>query len=92
VTAIGDVVLGLLFVGLALAILALVMLVRRSRRAPAVAMVAAVLFLPAFIAEQARSFSALNPPAAIEAIEVVQVLVVVVVVGAALWLLRSSEA
>ena len=92
VTAIGDVVLGLLFVGLALAILALVMLVRRSRRAPAVAMVAAVLFLPAFIAEQTRSFSALNPPAAIEAIEVVQVLVVVVVVVAALWLFRSSEA
>src|SRR5260370_3009101 len=86
VTAVGFAVLGLLFSGLALAIVALVLTVRRSDRSPGFAIVAAVLFLPAFIAEQTGNFSALHAPAAIERVEVVHVVVVVIVVGAALWL------
>jgi len=53
VTGLGFAVLGVLFVGLALAIVALVLLFQRSRRAPVVAIVAAILYLPAFVAEQA---------------------------------------
>ena len=51
--SLGFAVLGLLFVGLALAVVALVLLFQRSRRAPVVAIVAAILYLPAFVAEQA---------------------------------------
>src|ERR1700738_4720539 len=82
VTGLGYAVLGLLFVGLALSIVALVLLFRNSRRAPIVAIVAAVLlYLPAFLAEQASLFSALRPPIAIERVEWVQAVVAVVAIG-----------
>jgi hypothetical protein len=90
VTGLGFAVLGLLFVGLALGIVALVLLFRRSRRAPLVAIVAAVLFLPAFVAEQAGLFSALRPPLAIERVEWVQAVVAIIAVGLGFWLLRSG--
>src|ERR1700674_4079092 len=91
VTGLGYAVLGLLFVGLALGIVALVLLFRNSRRAPIVAIVAAVLYLPAFLAEQAGLFSALRPPIAIERVEWVQAVVAVVAIGLGFWLLRSSR-
>jgi hypothetical protein len=69
VTGLGDAVLGLLFLGLALAIVAIILLLRRSPRAPTVAIVAAVLFLPAFLSEQFGLFSARRPPVAIETVE-----------------------
>jgi hypothetical protein len=88
VTGLGFAVLGLLFAGLALAIVAIVLLFRRSRRAPIVAIVAAVLYLPAFLAEQAGLFSALRPPIGIERVEVVQTVIVVIALGLAFWVLR----
>lgn len=91
-TGLGYAVLGLLFIGLALAIVALVLLFRSSRRAPIVAVVAAVLYLPAFLSEQAGLFSALRPPVAIQRVEWVQAAVAVIVIGIAAWLLRSRTA
>jgi hypothetical protein len=91
VTGIGVASLILLFVGLALAFTALVLLVRGSRRSTLVAIAAAVLFLPAFLAEQTGNFSSLRAPAAIEAIEIVQTVVVIAVIGSA-WLLRQKTA
>jgi hypothetical protein len=92
VTGLGLAVLGLLFIGLALGIVALVLLFRRSRRAPMVAIVAAVLYLPAFLAEQAGLFSALRPPVAIQRVEWVQAVVAVIAMGLSFWLLRSRTA
>jgi hypothetical protein len=92
VTGLGYAVLGLLFIGLALGIVALVLLFRRSRRAPMLAIVAAVLYLPAFLAEQAGLFSALRPPIAIQRVEWVQAVVAVVAIGLGSWLLRSGTA
>src|ERR1700688_2883144 len=71
VTVIGIVSLALLFVGLGLSIVASVLMFRRSRRMPIIAIVAALLFLPAFLAEQTGNFSSLRAPAAIERIELV---------------------
>jgi hypothetical protein len=91
VTGLGYAVLGLLFVGLALSIVALVLLFRRSRRAPMLAIVAAVLYLPAFLAEQAGLFSALRPPIAIQRVEWVQAVVAVVAIGLGFWLVRAGS-
>src|ERR1700681_3628720 len=77
VTTLGFATLGLLFVGLVLAIIAAVLVFRRSQRAPIVAIVAAALFLPAFLAEQTGHFSAVGAPAAIETVEIVQVVVAI---------------
>jgi hypothetical protein len=90
VTTLGFVSLGLLFVGLALAIIAGVLVFRRSQRAPIVSIVAAMLFLPAFLAEQTGHFSSVVAPAAIETVEIVQVVVAAVVVGLAVWARRES--
>jgi hypothetical protein len=90
VTGLGYAVLGLLFIGLALGIVALVLLFRRSRRAPMLAIVAAVLYLPAFLAEQAGLFSALRPPIAIQRVEWVQAVVAVIAIGLGFWLRRSG--
>ena len=92
VTGLGYAALGLLFIGLALGIVALVLLFRRSRRALAVAIAAGVLYLPAFLSEQAGRFSALRPPAAIQAVEWVQAIIAVIVIVLAFWLLRSANA
>jgi hypothetical protein len=92
VTGLGYSVLGLLFIGLALAIVALVLLFRRSRRAPVVAIVAAVLYLPAFLAEQAGLFSALRPPIAIQRVELAQAIIAIIAIGLGYWLLRTGTA
>lgn len=85
VTTIGLVILGQLFVGLALAIIAAVLVFRRSPRAPMLAMIGAVLFYPAFLAEQTGHFSSDAAPAAIERVEIIQTVVGVVVIGLATW-------
>jgi hypothetical protein len=90
VTTLGFVSLGLLFVGLALAIIAGVLVVRRSQRAPIVSIVAAVPFLPAFLAEQTGHFSSVGAPTAIETVEIVQVVVAAVVVGLTVRARRES--
>jgi hypothetical protein len=91
VTGLGYAVLGLLFIGLALAIVAFVLLFRSSRRAPVVALVAAVLYVPAFLSEQAGLFSALRPPVAIQRVEWVQAAIAVIVIGISAWLLRGAK-
>jgi hypothetical protein len=90
VTGVGFAVLGLLFAGLALAIVALVLLFRRSPRSPILAIVASVLYLPAFATEQAGHFSAVTAPLGIQRVEFVQAIVAVIAVGLSLWVLRSG--
>ncbi len=90
VTGLGFAVLALLFVGLALAIVALVLLFRRSQRSPILAIVAALLYLPAFVLEQTGHFSAVTAPLGIQRIEFVQAIVAVIAVGLSLSVLRSG--
>jgi hypothetical protein len=90
VTGLGIASLALLFIGLALSIVALVLMFRRSRRAPIVAIIAAVLYFPAFLAEQTGHFSSLRAPAAIEFVEVLQAVVALVALGIALWVYRRG--
>jgi hypothetical protein len=92
VTGLGFTVLGLLFVGLALAIVSLVLLFRRSLRAPIIAIVGAILYFPAVLTEQTGNFSSVHPPAAIETVELIQTAVALVVIGAGLWTLRRGGA
>jgi len=91
VTPLGFVVLGLLFVGLLLAVVALVLLWRGSSRAEIVAIVAALLYYPATIAEQTGHFSAVKAPAAIETVELVQVVVAAIVAGLAIRVLQGRR-
>jgi hypothetical protein len=90
VTGIGFATLGLLFAGLLLALFALVLLYRRSRRAFAVAIVAAALYFPAPLVELAGLFSRFRPPTAIARLELAQAVVAIVVIGLAAWALRGS--
>jgi hypothetical protein len=80
------------FVGLILAIVSLVLLFRRSPRAPTVAVVAAVLYFPAVLAEQTGNFSSVRAPAAIETVELIQTAVALIVIGACIWTLRRGSA
>jgi hypothetical protein len=89
VHAVGVAGLALLFLGLALSIVALVLLFRRSGRAPMVAIVAALLYYPAFLTEQTGTFSSLTAPTAIERIEVVQAIVAAGAIGVGIWMLRG---
>ena len=91
VTTLGFVSLGILFVGLVLAIVAAVLVFRRSRRAPIVAIIAAVLYFPAFLAEQTGHFSAIAAPVAIEEVETVQVIIAAIVIVFALVVLRGGR-
>jgi hypothetical protein len=90
VTAFGFVVLALLFAGLAVAVVALVLLFRRSPRSPLLAIVAAVLYLPAFLSEQAGRFSDVAPPVGIERIEFIQAIVAVLAIALAIWVMRNG--
>jgi hypothetical protein len=92
VTALGIATLGLLFLGLALAVVAIVLLFRGSPRAPTAAILAAVLYLPAFLAEQTGNFSALRAPVAIETVEWVQAVVVLIAIGVGYLMLRRGAA
>ena len=92
VTAIGIAGLALLFVGLAVSIVALVLLLRGSKRSPVVAIIAAALYVPAFLLEQTGHFSSLQAPAAIEVVEWVQFVVVIVAIGLSLLVLRRPGA
>ena len=75
VTSVGFATVSVLFVGLALSVVSLVMLFYKPRRAPIVAIVAGILYFPAFIADQTGSFSSLQPPATITGLELAQALV-----------------
>jgi hypothetical protein len=75
VTTLGLATLGLLFTGLALGVVSLVLLFYRPHRSPILAVIAGILFLPAFLTEQAGYFSSSRPPITIESLEIVQALV-----------------
>ncbi|HVS48898.1 MAG TPA: hypothetical protein VHJ99_08355 [Candidatus Dormibacteraeota bacterium] len=90
VTVVGFVALGLLFVGLALSIIALVLLFRGSGRAPMFAIISTLLYFPAFLAEVTGAFSSLRPPIAIERLELLQLVVVLLALGVSSWLLRRG--
>jgi LPXTG-motif cell wall-anchored protein len=91
VTGLGIGTLVLLFIGLALSVVALVLLFRRSRRTSMVAIVGALLYFPAPLIELTGHFSSLRPPAAIAWIELIQAVVAVIVIGAGFWVLRLGE-
>ena len=80
VTPVGFVTLGLLFLGLLLAVISVVLLIRGSRRASVLAVIAAVLYFPAVIAEWSGHFSKLSPPPAIATVEVIQAFIAVLVI------------
>ena len=90
VTVLGIAALVLLFVGLALAIVALILLFRGSRQSPRVAIVAALLYIPAPLTELSGHFSSLRPPAAIAWLEVVQAAIALVVVAVSIWAIRAA--
>jgi hypothetical protein len=92
VHAVGLAGLALLFLGLVLGIVSLVLLFRRSGRAPMVAIVGAVLYCPAFLTEVTGTFSSLGPPTAIQRIELVQAVVAAVAIGVGIWMLRGRPA
>jgi hypothetical protein len=89
VHAVGLAGLALLFVGLALAVVALVLLFRRSARAPFFAIVGAALYYPAFLTELTGTFSSLTPPTAIARLELGQAIVAAVAIGVGIWMLRG---
>jgi hypothetical protein len=87
---VGDAGLALLFVGLLLSIIALVLLFRRSGRAPLFAIIAALLYYPAFLTELTGTFSSLAPPAAIQRIELGQAVVAAIAIGVGFWMRRGE--
>jgi hypothetical protein len=90
VHVIGLAGLALLFVGLALSIVAIVLLFRRSRRVPMFVIVAAALYYPAFLTERTGTFSSLPAPTAIERLELVQAVVALIALGLGVWMLRGE--
>ena len=92
VTTLGLDVLGLLFIGLALGIASIVLLLYKPLRSPVLAVVAGIFFLPAFLTEQAGAFSSLRVPVAIETVEIFQALVSIIVIIIALSVYRPKTA
>jgi len=91
VTGLGVATLVLLFIGLALSVVALVLLIRGSGRAPIFAIVGAVLYFPAPLAEVTGQFSSLKPPVAIASLELIQAVVAIIIVAVCLWMLRGRN-
>jgi hypothetical protein len=92
VTTLGLATLGLLFAGLALGVVSLVLLFYRPRRSPILAIIAGILFFPAFLTEQVGYFSSLRPPIAIETLEIIQAIVSIVIILMALSVHRQKAA
>jgi hypothetical protein len=80
----------LLFVGLALIVASLVSLAVGPRRSSVLAIVGALLYFPAFLADQTGQFSASPAPAAIASLEIVQALVAIVIILLALQARRET--
>jgi hypothetical protein len=92
ITTLGLATLGLLFAGLALGVVSSVLLFYKPPRSPILAIVAGILYFPAFLAEQAGYFSSLRPRIAIETLEIVQTLVSIVMMLVALNVYRQKTA
>ena len=91
VTTLGFATLGLLFVGLALNIVCLILLLRNYKRSPIFGIVGSVLYFPAAIADQTGLFSSLSPPAGITYVEVVEGIVAIgiIAIGARIFLNKT---
>lgn len=76
----GFVSVGSLFVGLVLAAVSIWQLFGSPRRASVFAIVGAILYLPAFVADETGLFSMLRAPGAIAGLEAIQVLVAIIVI------------
>jgi len=70
----------------------LVLLFYRPRRSPILAIIAGILYFPAFLAEQAGYFSSLRSPIAIETLEITQALVSIVMILMPLSVRRQKTA
>jgi hypothetical protein len=81
----------LIFAGLFLAIVAVVLLVRGSRRSGITAVVAAILYLPAPFTDATGIFSKFRPPTAISVVEWIQELVAVALIVLALRVLAGQR-
>lgn len=81
-----------MFAGLALGVVSLVLLFYRPRGSPILAIIAGILYFPAFLAEQAGYFSSLRPPIAIETLEIIQALAPIVMILMALRVHRQKTA
>jgi hypothetical protein len=92
VTTLGLAALGLLFAGLALAVVSSVLLFYKPRRSPMIAIIAGILYFPAFLTEQAGYFSSLRPPIAIETLETIQAIISIVMILMALSVHRQKTA
>src|SRR2546425_13139150 len=89
-TTVGLATVGLLFVGLALIIASLVSLAIGPRRSSTLAIVGALLYFPAFLADYTKQFSGSPAPAAIASLEIVQALVAIVIILLALQSRRET--
>jgi hypothetical protein len=92
VTTLGLAALGLLIAGLALDVVSSVLLFYKPRRSPMIAIIAGILYFPAFLTEQAGYFSSLKPPIAIETLEIVHALVSIAMILVALSVFRQKTA
>lgn len=93
VTTVGFTTLGLLFVGLALNVICLLLMLRHYRRSPIFGMMGSVLYFPAAIADQIGQFSTLTPPTGITYVEVIEAIVAIaIIVLGALVLGEKPEA
>jgi hypothetical protein len=90
VTATGLATLGLLFIGLALNVICLILLLRHYRRAPIFGMIGSLLYFPAAIADQTGQFSSLTPPTGITYVEVIEAIVAIAIIGVAALILREK--
>ena len=91
VTTLGLTVLALLFIGLALVVGSMILLFTRPRLSPILTIIGALLYLPAFLAEQTGLFSSLTPPLGIQIVEIVQALIALISIILALTLRRSQN-
>ena len=91
VTTLGLTVLALLFIGLALAVGSMILLFTRPRLSPILTIIGALLYLPAFLAEQTGLFSSFKPPLGIQIVEIVQALIALISIILALSLRRSQN-
>ncbi len=91
VTTLGLATLALLIVGLALVVVAIVLIFRRSRSAPTLAIVGLILYFPAFAADQTGHFSSLHPPTGIVYVEIFQALVALIGLTLAILVFREAR-
>jgi hypothetical protein len=87
VTALGAASLGVFFVGVVLAVVAVVFLLQGRASAPMIAVMGAVLFLPGLLADRTGNLSQVEAPTAIFWVEWVQLCItaIVVVLSLLVW-------